>query len=74
MNIAKTFARNVVKLLDNLCSMCAYRNKDDPSCVKCSKPEFCNLKEMRESADLILNGKEKGSWYDDKTRSEPCHC
>lgn len=71
MSEAKTFARNVIRLLDNLCDVCEYRDNDDPSYVKCSKSEFCNLKEMRELADQILNGRnEKGNEDDNETRRE----
>jgi len=71
MSVAKTFARNVTRLLDNICDVCEYRDNDDPTCVKCSKQEFCNLKEMRELAEQILSGRnEKGREDDNETRRE----
>ena len=65
MNSAKRLAMCTNRFVDILCGNCGYRDKDDPSYVKCSKCDYCNLKEIRVLIDEIL-----GEKSNDKTGSE----
>jgi hypothetical protein len=56
MNSAKTLAKCTLNLVNALCENCNYFNTEDEFHVKCSKSEYCNLKEIRILIDEILKG------------------
>ena len=58
MNSDKRLAECTYRLLETLCDNCNYRDEGDPSCVKCSKGDYCNLKEMRQLVDRIIGNGE----------------
>ena len=56
MNRAEKLANCSLNLVNALCGSCNYFNPEDESHVKCSKSEYCNLKEIRILIDEILKG------------------